>query len=258
MTLSEAIEAKTGVCLSLSSFCIFFTYSMIMENYIKMPQTVVVQNSSAQFINMVISCTHASISACWSLYCFYTDDDVVSDMINHSTVSTYLLCCFSGGYFLHDALHYIRHIKLSKCWEILLHHTVVSACFGTAILSHRYVNFSTMALLVEINSVFLHIRKILILIGYSKNSDIYKVNGILNILSYIFFRICVIGWMCRWSIINFHITEQPYNTIGTVGLVVMTVINIILFGRILVKDNWIKLHTVFPSTSFNKPSEHKM
>jgi len=192
-----------------------------------------------KYVNLVISTTHAFISAIWSLYCFYTDSDVVSDIINHSTVSTYLLCCFSMGYFIHDAVHYRRHVNFSESWEILLHHVVVVSCFGTAVVSHNYVNFSTVALLVEVNSVPLHTRTLMRMFKVPLDSSMYRVNGVINIVTYVFFRICVLGWMTRWLVLHYDVVQQPYVTIGSVGLFVMLIINVILFGRLLIKDNWI-------------------
>ena len=240
MELSEAIEAKTGVWVSVASFCVFFTYSMILENLVTMPKIIIEKKSSAQFINIAIAWTHASTNAGWNLYSFYTDPDVISDVINHSTTSTYLLCCYSVGYFVHDAVHCMRHEKFSKCWEIVLHHIVAIVCVGSAFLTHQYVNFAAVAFLSEVNSVFLHIRLLLKMLGYPKDSGVYKINRIVNMLSFIIFRLCVLFWMCRWLILRFHVNEEPYRTIWNVGLFISAITNIILFGRLLMSDNWVE------------------
>merc|ERR1712136_609050 len=96
-------------------------YSLILENLVTLPHVITSSNGSSKFINMIMTCTHASLSALASLYCFYSQNNVVSDVVNHSAPLTYILCCCSGGYFLHDVLHTVRHVPLSKCWEILLH-----------------------------------------------------------------------------------------------------------------------------------------
>ena len=248
MESSEAIEAKTGFCISIACCCVFFVYSMILENLVTMPQVIIENKSSVKFINMIMSCTHASIAACWSLYCLCTVDGFFSDIMYHSPVPCYILCCFSIGYFLHDALHTARHVKYPKSRELYLHHIAVGGAFGTIIYSHRYVNFSTLGLVAELNSVFLHARTMLLMLGYSKSSGLYKFNGILNVLSFIFSRICILFWMCRWMLLHFHGSAQPYHTILTVLLSALTIINVFLFYTVLVKDNWFKLSF----TSFSK------
>lgn len=239
MALSEVIEVRDGMRYCLTSFLAFTTYCILLEFVIPTPEIILQRKGQVKYVNLVISTTHAFISAIWSLYCFYIDPDVVSDIINHSTVSTYLLCCFSMGYFIHDAVHYLRHVKFAESWEILLHHCVVVFCFGTAVVSHNFVNFSTVALLVEVNSVPLHTRTLLRMFKVPLDSSLYRINGVFNIVTYVFFRICVLGWMTRWLVLHYDAVQQPYVTIGSVGLFIMTIINVILFGRLLIKDNWI-------------------
>ena len=49
-------------------------------------------------------------------------------------------------------------------------------------------------------------------------------------------RISVMAWMSRWLLINKDFVPLVFYTIGSVGLAVMTVMNIILFYRLLRSD----------------------
>ena len=236
-------DTNYGIAVAISSFLAFFAYSMILENLLTMPDIVVKKKKKERFINMIITSTHAVIAATWALYCFYIDENLVLNMLNQTTVPAYLLCCFSCGYFMHDTLLNIRHRSVSDCWEILLHHAIVISCFGSSVVAHYLVSFTTVALLVEVNSIFLHARQLFNLLEIPKKSVLYRLNAILNILSYIVFRIYVIGWMARWLILHFDFVLWPYNIILTIGIPGMMVIFIILFGRILIRDYWIFIRT---------------
>ena len=253
----ESMESTTGICLIFASFCVFFSYTMIVERLVKMPQIIIDQKSSTKFINTFVSFTHASIAACWALYCFYTDDDILSDMINHWTMSTYLFVCFSGGYFLSDTWSLLRSTKCPMNLDdsvVLLHHIAIEAGLCAIIVSHRYVNVAAAGLLVEVNTVFLHFRTMLKMLGVSKTSAVYKVNGILNMLSLIVFRVGLFCWLFRWGVMNFYAGIQPHHTILTITLFLVLLVCVATFGQVLVQDDWVKFP--FPSKS-PTPSDKK-
>lgn len=228
-----------GMIAVMSTFCIFLIYSVVLENMLPIPRVILAKKKKERFINMIVTSTHSTISACWALLCFYSDKDVVSDIKSYSTYSTYFLCCFSTGYFMHDTVLNLRHRTLSQCWEILLHHAIVITCYCVSLYTQMFINYSTVSLLVEVNSIFLHGRQLLNLFETPKESLAFRAMGLLNIATFIIFRICVISWMTRWLVINFDDVKQPYNIIGATGLAIMTVINIALFARVLIRDNWL-------------------
>lgn len=91
------------------------------------------------------------------------------------------------------------------------------------------------ALLVEINSVFLHLRQILRLANHAA-STIYRVNSMINLGTYVVFRINTLAWMTRWLVLNRDKVPLMAYTLGSVGLAIMTVMNIVLFYRLLRSD----------------------
>jgi len=90
--------------------------------------------------------------------------------------------------------------------------------------------------MVEVNSVFLHTRQLFIITGESKSSLRYRTNSLLNVATFLFFRILLLGWMTRWLTVNRDRIPLSIFTIGSVGLAVIVVMNIILFCRILSVD----------------------
>lgn len=125
--------------------------------------------------------------------------------------------------------------KLSQSWELLFHHIVVITCFGLSVVSCRYVGFAVVALLVEINSVFLHLRQILRMASMATGT-LYRVNSIINLGTYVVFRINTLAWMTRWLVLNRDKVPLLAYTLGSVGMAIMTVMNIILFCRLLRSD----------------------
>lgn len=108
-------------------------------------------------------------------------------------------------------------------------------CFGLSALSRRYIGFAVVALLVEINSVFLHLRQILRMSNVSTGT-LYRVNSMVNLGTYVVFRINTLAWMTRWLVLNRDKVPLVAYTLGSVGLAIMTAMNIVLFYRLLRSD----------------------
>jgi len=50
------------------------------------------------------------------------------------------------------------------------------------------------------------------------------------------FRILTLAWMTRWIVINKDLVPLPFYALGSVGLAAMTIMNIVLFYRLLQSD----------------------
>ena len=72
--------------------------------------------------------------------------------------------------------------------------------------------------------------------GWSKQSALFRLVAVLNLVTYVFFRICVLGWMTRW--LTLHRDDLPLVifTVASVGLATIVVINILNFYRVLMSD----------------------
>ncbi|KAG9485851.1 hypothetical protein GDO78_008760 [Eleutherodactylus coqui] len=160
---------------------------------------------------------------------------MAEDLVSTHSCSSHTLVAVSVGYFIHDFVDMLQNQKLLQSWELLFHHTVVITCFGISVLLHHYVGFAVVALLVEINSIFLHLRQILLMANLAKTT-MYRVNSLLNLGTYVIFRISTLAWMTRWLVLNReNVPLLPY-TIGSVGMAIMTAMNAVLFYRLLRSD----------------------
>uniref|UniRef100_A0A669PCW7 TLC domain containing 2 n=1 Tax=Phasianus colchicus TaxID=9054 RepID=A0A669PCW7_PHACC len=144
-----------------------------------------------------------------------------------------LIASLFPGYFLEDFVDMLCNQKLHQSWELLFHHSVVSLLGG--MLLHQYVGFALVALLVEINSIFLHLRQILLMADLV-HTTCYRLNSIINLGTYVVFRIATLAWMTRWLFLNRQHVPLATYTVGTVGMAIMTPMNIILFYRLLRSD----------------------
>merc|ERR1712158_339167 len=98
------------------------------------------------------------------------------DLISTFTPSRHALVSFSIGYFIYDAL-------------------------GMAVSTRQYVAYGGLSLMVEVNSVFLHTRQLFIITGEPKSSSRYRTNSLLNVATFLFFRILIL--FCRILSVDF-------------------------------------------------------
>lgn len=57
----------------------------------------------------------------------------------------------------------------------------ILVCFGIAVVKELYVGYAVIALLVEINSIFLHLRQLLRFLSFQKDHPVYRLNSLLNL-----------------------------------------------------------------------------
>lgn len=67
-------------------------------------------------------------------------------------------------------------------------------------------------------------------------SIFYRVNSMINLGTYVVFRINTLAWMTRWLVLNRDLIPLASYTIGSVGLAIMTAMNIVLFYRLMRSD----------------------
>ena len=123
----------------------------------------------------------------------------------------------------HNSIHSIHPLKLC------LHAFQVFGAFGIAVFSERYIGFAMCALLMEINSIFLHSRRLMSFHGFNKTSTQYEINGILLLITFIMFRFLSSGWMLNFVIKNRHVLPSAVTVYGSFGMGSLLVINILLF-----------------------------
>nr|XP_045583306.1 TLC domain-containing protein 2-like isoform X3 [Procambarus clarkii] len=163
---------------------------------------------------------------------FYEHPKLAEDLINTYTSSSHILISFSVGYFIHDFLDMALCHRKRSSYELMVHHACVISCFGLSVWSAMFLGYAVVALFVEVNSIFLHVRQLLIITGVSREEPKYRLNAMLNIATFVVFRIAVLGWMTRWIVLHKDNLSLSVYTLGSVGLAIIMLMNTVLFFRI--------------------------
>lgn len=223
----------SSVILTTGGSVAFFRLVNAGVSFLPIPESA--HRNAWKWRNIATSFVHSFITAIWAVLCFFLHPQMAEDLIETFSVFSHALVSFSIGYFIYDFFDMVLNQKLSMSWELLFHHTVVIACFGLSVISCKYVGFAVVALLVEINSVFLHLRQMLRMAN-AATGTVYRVNSIINLGTYVVFRINTLAWMTRWLVLNRDKVPLVAYTLGSVGMAIMTAMNIVLFYRLLRSD----------------------
>ena len=79
-------------------------------------------------------------------------------------------------------------------------------------------------------------------LGFSKQSPLFRVVALLNLVTYIFFRIFVLGWMTWWIFLHrYDVPPTDFPAAFTVftnvtGVATIDAINIINFYKLIISD----------------------
>ncbi|KAK7087380.1 TLC domain-containing protein 2-like [Littorina saxatilis] len=201
---------------------------------------VILQRTSEwRFRNLAISWVHAALCAMGCIYCYFKYGQYVESLavlFDFEPLPAFLLTAFSAGYFIYDLLEHIREGKALALWEVMLHHIAVISIFTYNLTYHFCVAFAVLALSVEINSVFLHARKLLQMLDVPFSHWLYRTIVALNLVTFAVFRGMALALIWAGFLTNTHRCSATYTVSLTITMVFMTIINLVLFWRLLKSD----------------------
>ena len=142
---------------------------------------------------------------------------MLSDIIHHSTFPTQALLAFTCGYFTFDTLSMIQR-DARGFLEIIAHHMLCVLGFVLGLASGQVTSVMALLLLTEVNTVFLHIRTLLLLSGEAKDTNNFQIVSFLAISTYIPFRFGVMGYITHVFIRDFNIFPLPHQLLLSVVL----------------------------------------
>ena len=108
--------------------------------------------------------------------------------------------------------------------------------FVVHLVTCRYVAYSAVALLAEVNTIFLHFRKLLQMAGVSFTRLLYRANAAANIFTFVSCRFVCLVWIAYGVIFWRSRVTWSYLFAISSATVVMYVINMVLFWRLLCSD----------------------
>ncbi|KAL8619079.1 hypothetical protein ACOMHN_019351 [Nucella lapillus] len=225
-------QAPVGCLIILLSAFLFYLASVVASKLC--PR--VAENASWRWKNITISFLHACISGPWALLCFWETPKMGEDMISTYSTFSYVLISMSVGYFVYDILDMVVCQRTRQSLELVGHHVVIISCYLVAVSTQLYVGYAVVGLLVEVNSIFLHMRQLMQICHIPRRALPCRLNSLLNLATFTVFRISLLAWMTRWIVINKDSVPLFFYSLGSVGLAVLTFMNIVLFYRILRSD----------------------
>ena len=138
----------------------------------------------------------------------------------------------------------IRRAKSSE--SIFLRHPLIKSNFNILckvlmiflynITECRYIGYTLVALLVEVNSIFLHLRKLMQMMQIPFDHPVYRTNVVLNLASFVCFRYLALVWITYGIIAYNDRMSTTYTSIIIGVMFVMWIINSVLFLRLLKND----------------------
>lgn len=104
------------------------------------------------------------------------------------------------------------------------------------LVSCRYIAYSAVALIAEVNTIFLHFRKLLQMAGVSFTRLLYRLNAAVNLVTFVSCRFVCLFWIAYGIIVWNSRISLAYTLAISSCAVVMYVINAVLFYRLLCSD----------------------
>lgn len=105
------------------------------------------------------------------------------------------------------------------------------ACTFTT-FSQLYLAFPTCFLMMEVNSVSLHVRRLMRYHEMHKSSHVYRFNVILLLATFVLFRFIPVAWMEKVVITHGHRLYLPHFLFGFFGIGGMIIVNVFLFIKL--------------------------
>ena len=243
MGLFDTVNLYLYSCF-ISTFTFFYICNKLVINKLPKPKEYIESAKNEEqklyrvkrWKNIVVSFIHAVITSIGGLYVLNKYSELIENMIEAHVPEVYIVNCFVFTYFFYDTVDNLKNNRTRKTYEMMIHHAVVLICYFIQFVIKRYLGCITIILLLEVNSVFLHLRHILLHYNVNKKSIMYQVTAFLNVITLIFFRLCVIIWMLRWVSYNYHLLQAFVLYISTTGLLIFLVMNTILLYRVIVSD----------------------
>lgn len=98
------------------------------------------------------------------------------------------------------------------------------------------VGITCVALLAEVNGIFLHARTLMQIFQFSFGHKIYTVNKYINLITFVIFRSGLLGRICYAYLYECPVFTPTLRIVFVCISVAMTIINIVLFWRLCKSD----------------------
>ena len=184
--------------------------------------------------NTLLSFIHSAICSILLILAVIHAPEMFEDPLSHSNMFNYSIIAFSIGYFLYDFYDCLQN-STSSIVPILFHHIVVITFLSHVLIRTRPVGYALYALSLEVNSVFLHARRLVRWYPSSfQNLKFLKaLIDIGNYITFILFRFGVVVVALRALLIQRNRFEPIIHLFTVMSVCAIGILNIVLFYRLL-------------------------
>uniref|UniRef100_A0A0N5AJT9 TLC domain-containing protein n=1 Tax=Syphacia muris TaxID=451379 RepID=A0A0N5AJT9_9BILA len=191
--------------------------------------------------NLTVCFIHSFISGTWAFIFLITHTYIFFfETLHWYQEWAVQLPILSMAYFCCDTIDMLRHEISRWTIELLLHHVASVFVFSCSVLPQKFLPYAYGALLMEVNSVFLHFRSLMQLTGANKTKpSLLSFVRFMNMFTFIIFRFGIQSWQITWAWIYRYRIHRFYVFIGIVGGSFFLIINAILFIRVLASDGFL-------------------
>ncbi|KAK0425396.1 hypothetical protein QR680_009179 [Steinernema hermaphroditum] len=161
---------------------------------------------------------------------------LIDDMVHFDDERPRLLLVLTTGYLLHDLVDLLVNERSVRILELLFHHVIVLTAFSTYCFTGKFLGVVICGLLMELNSIFLHSRSLMNLYGVSKKSTGFRFIALLNISTFMVFRMAVSAYLIYWQVTNAWFMEWYITVVTFVVIFSLATTNTILCYRVMAAD----------------------
>jgi len=220
----------------LSSYIFFFIIDRTTKSMSKNNNRNDIKNDWLKQ-NTLISFIHSTICSIWIIIAVLRAPEMLDDPLSHINFFNYSLIAFSVGYFLWDFFDCVKNAA-SSTFVILIHHIIVIIFFTQIIHRTRNIGYGIHALSLEINSVFLHARRLLRWYSPVSSSIYYKkilklFIDIGNYITFILFRFGIVIIGLRALYIQSNRLDRMTLILTVMSVSAIGILNLVLFYRLI-------------------------
>lgn len=197
---------------------------------------VIPPNRHWRISNEAVSLGHSVVSGFWALYAIIVYPKLMEDMIFYKNAMAHYLLIMSTGYLIHDLIDLLINEHSLRIIELIFHHVVVLVAFGTNYTTGKFLGVVVCGLLMELNSIFLHSRSMLNLYRVEKSSTAFRIVALLNIVTFIIFRMAVSAYLLYWQFTVAWKMVWYITMVTFIVIVSLAITNAVLLYRVLAAD----------------------
>ncbi|VDN50281.1 unnamed protein product [Dracunculus medinensis] len=198
--------------------------------------TIVPPNKKWRISNEAVSLIHSCVSGVWASYACLAYPKLLEDMVYYRNSFSLHLVFLSAGYLLHDLVDLLVNERSLRILELLFHHIIVLFAFAISLITNKFLGVVIYGLLMELNSIFLHSRSLLNLYGVPKMSTSFRIIALLNVVSFMIFRIFISSYLLYWQLTTVFWMGWTYGVITFIIIASLGVTNLVLLYRVLAAD----------------------